>query len=273
MNRIRKVIIVFLLAGLGFVLYKGAQNYGILPHKMGVIIVNDTQSSANSIIDATANSNATETTGNDMTQEDLVEVIGQEESQMFFYEEISQEIMDRIEGKSYGENCDVPFEELRYVKVLYYGFDGETHNGELIVNKAIAQDIVDIFQELYEQQYPIERMVLVDEYDADDNTSMAADNTSAFNYRVIDGTNRISLHSYGLAIDINPLYNPYVRDMDGKTIVTPVNGAQYADRTLDCEYYIKKDDICYQAFISRGFTWGGEWKTQKDYQHFQKKLD
>ncbi|MDF2909105.1 MAG: hypothetical protein K0R34_4426, partial [Herbinix sp.] len=179
----------------------------------------------------------------------------------------------RIDGKSYGETCTIPYEELRYVKVLHWGFDMQVHEGELIVNRSIAEDIVAIFKELYELEYPIERMVLVDEYDADDNTSMAANNSSAFNYRVIDGTDRISLHSYGVAIDINPQYNPYVRTMEGKTVVTPANGLEYADRTIDCQYYIVKDDPCYKAFTDRGFTWGGEWKNQKDYQHFQKVIE
>jgi len=204
---------------------------------------------------------------------DTMATLGQNDLQLFYYEEITDAIKARIDGKSYGENCTIPYEELRYVKVLHWGFDGLTHEGELIVNKSIAEDIVEIFKELYELEYPIERMVLVDEYDADDNTSMAANNSSAFNYRVIDGTDRISLHSYGVAIDINPKYNPYVRTVDGKTVVTPLNGLEYADRTLDCQYYIVKDDPCYKAFTDRGFTWGGEWKNQKDYQHFQKVLE
>lgn len=205
---------------------------------------------------------------------DSVAAIVREKSDMFYYEEIPQEVKDRIKGKSYGDNCDVPYSELRYVKVLYWGFDGDTHDGELIVNKAIAEDIVDIFGELYVAKYPIERMVLIDDYNADDNASMAADNSSAFNYRVIDdGSGRLSNHSYGLAIDINPLYNPYVRKIDGETVVSPVEGEGYADRTLDCDYYIKEGDVCYQAFTKRGFTWGGDWKNSKDYQHFQKLLD
>jgi hypothetical protein len=158
------------------------------------------------------------------------------------------------------------------VRVLHWGFDGLSHSGELIVNKAIAEDAIEIFTELYEANYPIERMVLVDEYDADDNTSMAANNSSAFNYRVIEGTNRVSLHSYGMAIDINPYYNPYVHEVDGERVVTPVEGAKYEDRSLDCPYYIHSEDVCYQAFIKRGFTWGGDWKNTKDYQHFQKVL-
>jgi hypothetical protein len=202
---------------------------------------------------------------------EAVETVNQHKEN-FYYEKISDSVKTRIVGKSYGANCDVPFEDLRYVSVLYIGFDGETHKGELIVNRAIAADTVDIFKELYEKQYPIERMVLVDEYDADDNTSMAADNSSSFNYRNVDGTKHLSLHSYGLAIDINPRYNPYVRGTGDDRIITPLNGIEYADRSLECSYYIKKDDICYQAFIKRGFTWGGEWNNSKDYQHFQKSV-
>ncbi len=203
----------------------------------------------------------------------VAEAIQQESLSMFYHEGITQEIKDRIVGKSYGEDCDIPFEDLRYVKVLYYGFDDKTHEGELIVNKAIAEDIVEIFEELYDIKYPIEQMVLVDEYDADDNASMEANNTSAFNFRKVDGTNRLSQHSYGLAIDINPFYNPYVREIDGKTVILPTGAEEYADRSLDCKYYIRKDDAVYQAFVSRGFTWGGDWNTLKDYQHFQKKLE
>jgi len=205
--------------------------------------------------------------------EEDIEVVKGYNEQLFYAVEITNEIKERIKGKSYGRDCDIPYEELRYVRVMHIGFDGKSHEGELIVNQAIAEDIVEIFKELYELQYPIERMVLVDEYDADDNTSMAANNSSAFNYRKIDGTDRLSLHSLGLAIDINPLYNPYVREREGKTIITPVNGLEYADRNLDCKYYILSEDPCYKAFAKRGFTWGGDWKTVKDYQHFQKELE
>lgn len=191
----------------------------------------------------------------------------------FYYEEIKDDIKERITGKSYKKDCTVPYEELRYVRVLYYGFDKETHIGELIVNKAIASDIIDIFAELYDKQYPIEQMVLVDEYDADDNTSMAADNTSSFNYRAVPGSTHLSKHALGLAIDINPLYNPYIQYNKDETVILPVEGTKYADRTLDCPYYINEDDLCYQAFTKRGFTWGGFWKTEPDYQHFQKTLD
>jgi hypothetical protein len=192
---------------------------------------------------------------------------------LFYSEQLMQEIKDRINGKSYGENCTIPYEELRYIRVLYRGFDGGTYIGELIVNQVIAQDIMDIFRELYAIDYPIERMVLVDDYDADDDLSMAANNTSAFNFRFVAGTTRLSKHSLGCAIDINPLYNPYITKLDGKTAILPKLGAKYVDRTKDCPYYIREDDPCYEAFISRGFTWGGAWENSKDYQHFQKILE
>jgi hypothetical protein len=191
----------------------------------------------------------------------------------FYYEDIKDDIKKRIVGKSYKEDCTVPFQELRYVRVLYYGFDKKTHLGELIVNKGIASDIVDIFAELYDEKYPIEQMVLVDEYDADDNASMAADNTSSFNYRSVPGSTHLSKHALGLAIDINPLYNPYVQYNKDKTVILPVEGSKYTDRTLNCPYYINEDDLCYKAFTKRGFTWGGFWKTEPDFQHFQKSLD
>lgn len=192
---------------------------------------------------------------------------------LFFIKEIDQDIIDRIYGKSYKEYSDIPYSELRYIRVLHTDFEGQTRIGELIVNKKIAQDVVDIFRDLYDISYPIEKMLLIDEYDADDIKSMEDNNTSAFNFRYIEGTKKRSVHSDGLAIDINPLYNPYVRTKDGKSGVLPENAAEYADRTKDNIYYIKKDDPCYKAFTSRGFTWGGEWKSKKDYQHFEKRPD
>lgn len=200
--------------------------------------------------------------------------LGEEKlNDLFYSQELNQDIIDRITGKSYKEDCDVPYSDLRYIRVLHIGFDGKTRIGELIVNKAIAQDVIDIFRELYSISYPIEKMILIDEYDADDIKSMADNNTSAFNFRFIEGTKKRSVHSDGLAIDINPLYNPYVRTRDGKLEILPENAGEYADRTKDNIYYIKKDDPCYRAFTDRGFTWGGEWKNSKDYQHFEKKID
>jgi len=175
----------------------------------------------------------------------------------------------RIYQKSYKENCTIALEDLRYVTVCYYGFDKVPHKGELIVNKSIAEKVSVIFQELYDVKYPIEKICLVDNYNGDDNASMADNNSSCFNYRTIDGTTKLSNHSKGLAIDINPLYNPYIRSVNGKTCILPESGTEYADRNLNCIYMIKKGDTCYNAFIRHGFSWGGEWTSSKDYQHFE----
>lgn len=191
----------------------------------------------------------------------------------FYQEDISQAVYLRMENKSYSEMSTTPIDNLQYVRVLHFGFDGEIYIGELVVNRLIAKDIVEIFKELFDAGYKIERMVLIDDYDADDVLSMEANNTSSFNYRVVDGTTKLSNHAYGLAIDINPLYNPYVRTIDGVEVIQPENSVEYADRTLENSYYIQKGDVCYEAFTKRGFTWGGDWETSKDYQHFQKVFD
>ena len=98
---------------------------------------------------------------------------------------------------------------------------------------------------------------------------MQDNNTSAFNFRKIAGTNEWSKHALGMAIDINPLYNPYVYKQGNRISTQPKEAYIYADREADCAYYIKAGDVCYEAFVSRGFTWGGDWKNPKDYQHFQ----
>jgi len=188
----------------------------------------------------------------------------------FYYEEISDAVFARMENNSYKADCSVPLSDLRYVRILYYGFDDSVHIGELVVNKKIAQDIIEIFRGLYDAKYQIGKMVLVDDYGADDNASMADNNTSAFNYRVVVGTTKLSYHALGLAIDVNPLYNPWIYVLDGKDVIDPPSGAQYADRTLRNPHYLDHDDLCYQLFIEHGFTWGGDWSSSKDYQHFSK---
>jgi len=191
--------------------------------------------------------------------------------QSFCQQEITDSIFARIKGKSYKENCTVPRSELRYLRVMHYNKEGEVLEGELICHQTIANDLLEIFQELYQARYPIERMVLIDEYDADDEASMQDNNTSAFNYRRVSGTRTLSKHARGLAIDINPRYNPYVRNRGGKRLVSPDNGVKYADRSKDFPYKIVKGDLCYRLFKKYGFSWGGDWKNSKDYQHFEKR--
>lgn len=166
---------------------------------------------------------------------------------------------------------EITLDELRYMHILHYDFDGNPAEGELVCNEYIAQDLIEIFYELYRNEYRLERVLLIDEYDGDDVASMEDNNTSCFNYREIAGSSRLSKHALGLAIDINPLYNPYVTyDRDGNANVSPASGQDYADRTLSFPYKIDENDLCYKLFIRHGFTWGGAWNHSKDYQHFQK---
>lgn len=189
---------------------------------------------------------------------------------LFYSTEIDDALFDKINGVSYTENEYVTLSDLRYLKMLCYGNDGNTYVGEMIVNEKIADTVLEIFQTLYENKYPIERMVLIDDYMAEDEASMSANNTSAFNFRMIAGSSKLSRHSYGMAVDINPMYNPCVKTAaDGDLICQPANGMDYIDRSKDFSYKIDENDLAYQLFTEAGFTWGGSWKSLKDYQHFE----
>ena len=190
----------------------------------------------------------------------------------FFYQPITDDVKERIYGLSYKTDCTIPYEDLRYVSVLYYDFENQIQTGEIICNKAIAKDLVEIFYELYCNQYQIDKIRLVDEYNADDDLSCADNNTSCFNFRTVDGSTTLSKHAQGLAIDINPFQNPYVTYPNGKERISPAGSEPYADRNSGLSHMITEDDLCYKLFIEHGFTWGGHWKTLKDYQHFQKAL-
>ena len=184
--------------------------------------------------------------------------------------------ISRITGKSFpaGKQSLVSFNDLRLLKIPYYDFDGKTQTGEMIVNKAIAEDVADIFNKLFEVKYPIGKIRLIDEYDADDEKSMTDNNSSSFCYRSVTVGNDISKHALGMAIDINPLYNPYVKQMEGREpIVAPKAGTAYTDRSKACPYFIRHGDYIVKLFKSKGFSWGGDWSAEKkDYQHFEKEL-
>jgi hypothetical protein len=155
--------------------------------------------------------------------------------------------------------------------VQHIDFQGKTQQGMIICNKSIASDLRQIFAELYRQRYPIEHIRPISEYGNDDERSMQANNTSCYCYRPIAGSKKLSKHALGLAIDINPLYNPCVRrHKDGTLIIQPSTARPYTDRTLSFNYKITKSDLCYRLFIQHGFRWGGNWRTLKDYQHFEK---
>lgn len=185
--------------------------------------------------------------------------------------EISDATFMRMQGRSYPKDCKVARSELRYLILPHYDGHGHVLIGEMVCNRAIADDLIAVFRQLYRQKYPIERMVLIDEYDGDDEASMADNNTSCFNYRVIAGSKKMSRHAYGMAIDISPLYNPYVRTTGGRTIVLPAVGTPYVDRSrTDIPFKITRDDPACKLLRARGFKWGGSWGNRKDYQHFQK---
>ena len=187
----------------------------------------------------------------------------------FYISEIDKKIFARIDGKSYKKNCPLPLDELRYLHVLHKDLSGKTLEGELICNVKIAEPLKEIFQKLFAANYPIEKIRLIDEYDADDELSMRDNNSSCFNFRYVSFTNRISLHGYGLAVDINPLYNPYIKTVDGKKIIAPDNSADFEDREKNFPYKITEDDLCCKLFAAHGFIWGGNcWEDEKDYQHF-----
>lgn len=184
--------------------------------------------------------------------------------------EIDDATFARMQGKSYKAEYTIPRGELRYIKALHITDKGEITLGEMVVNRAIASDIVAILSALFEAEYPIERMVLVDEYNADDEASMRANNSSAFNYRPTPGGTRLSAHSRGMAVDINPLYNPYVKVYPDRVYVAPATATEYVNRYGAFPYKIDRDDLCCRLFLQHGFEWGGDYRTIKDYQHFEK---
>lgn len=188
----------------------------------------------------------------------------------FSCDTIPEAVRVRMRGKSYPEaeeECPVSWSDLRYLKLLYYDYNGRVRRGEMVCNKAISGDLMYIFKELYKAKYPIAGIRLIDDYDADDTRSMEANNTSCFNYRPKTSGSSLSAHATGMAVDVNPLQNPYVKG----EVVEPESAREYADRTVDFPHKITADDLCCKLFRSRGFQWGGAWNSVKDYQHFEKK--
>lgn len=158
----------------------------------------------------------------------------------------------------------MPLADLRLVTVSHWNDAGQVSTGELVVHADQADAVARVFGDLFALRFPISRMQLVDEFGGDDGASMRANNTSAFNCRPVAGTSTWSQHSYGRAVDVNPLVNPWVR---GDT-VDPAEGRSYADRRNQVPGGIYAGDAVVQAFAAIGWTWGGTWSSAKDYQHF-----
>ncbi|KWW27001.1 MAG: acid phosphatase [bacterium P201] len=185
----------------------------------------------------------------------------------FAAEPIPDGVWARMQGKTYKENPYIGRDDLRHVRALHWDYDNQMHVGEMIVNKQIAECVARILRQLFD----IQRMLLPDVYDADDETQMRDNNSSCFCYRTIAGSTNLSKHARGLAIDINTLYNPYykVRD-DGTLFIQPATAEAYCNRDWDFPYKIDHDDLCFRLFTEAGFDWGGDWTTRKDYQqHFE----
>lgn len=184
----------------------------------------------------------------------------------FAQHEISEAVLSRINGVSYRENGLVPVSDLTYLTLGYWGFDSQLHCGELIVHRTLAREVLYMFQTLAQSRFPIAQMRLIDDFYADDEASMAANNTSALCVRPIGGTDRWSQHSYGAAIDINPVQNPF---MTGGRVYPP-GSETYCDRENVRPGMIMPGLVCHQVFVSCGWTWGGDWTEPKDYHHFEK---
>ena len=196
-------------------------------------------------------------------EETLVEVI---EMQGFKIMTLEERYGDELEQWVRLEPSIITYDELRYLRVLHFGYDGYIYQGEIIVNEQVAQEVLDIFKELYAIQFPIQKMLVMSCYEGDDELSMQDNNTSGFNFRAVTNSNHYSKHAYGLAIDINPLVNPYIKG----DVILPVNGEAYMDRNQHVLGMIHEDDCIVSIFKNYGWTWGGDWSSLKDYQHFQK---
>ena len=193
------------------------------------------------------------------------------EAQEFSAQPIPDSVFLRMQGRSWPEGCAVRLADLRYLRLSYFDAEKNEHVGEMVCNKVIANDLLEIFRELYRQKYPIQRIRLIDDYEAEDEWSMRDNNTSCFCYRKVSGTTKLSKHATGMAVDVNTLYNPYVRTgKNGRRIVEPATAVKYVDRSKSFPYKIVKGDLLYRLFIRHGFKWGGSWRTVKDWQHFEK---
>ena len=177
-----------------------------------------------------------------------------------------------FKGNSYKKGCPVPLKDLRYLRIKHLNFKGKTVMGEMIVHKNVASEVVQIFDELYDIGYPVDKMKLVSAYKGNDWQSIESGNTSAFNCRNATGSKKWSKHSYGKAIDINPIENPYIA-RNGR--ISHKASLKYRKRvhknnTYSDKALLLKSDKATKIFKKYGWKWGGDWSRVKDYQHFSK---
>ena len=179
--------------------------------------------------------------------------------------EIPASLRETMTGVSWRPGCPVPLSDLRLVRASHWGFDGRVHAGRIVVHRDVAGDVLGVLRRLYAARFPIRRMIPVDAYGASDFRSIEADNTSAFNCRPVEGTNRWSEHAYGRAIDLNPIENPYVY-ADGTT--SHRASRPYLRRSPYRAGMAVEGGAVVRAFDAVGWGWGGRWPGVKDYQHF-----
>lgn len=186
---------------------------------------------------------------------------------VFRIQDIPPFVAARMKQTTWHAGCPVPVSDLRLLVLSYWNYDGKPNTGMLIANKAVAKDLRSIFRKLFHHGFMIERMELIENYNGSDDRSMEANNTSAFNCRDITlHPGKFSNHSWGRAVDINTLTNPYIKG----NVVLPRGGRAYLDRTQAYKGGILADSYAVKLFTKRGWTWGGSWTDRKDYQHFEK---
>jgi D-alanyl-D-alanine carboxypeptidase-like protein len=180
---------------------------------------------------------------------------------------IPTDVQGEMQKYTWHPGCPVSLEDLAYLKLSYWGFDHQTHTGTLIVNKRLAEEAVNIFHELYNDHFPIERMEPMEAFKGNDEAATNANNTYGFNCSpTTDNTENYSLHSYGYAINVNTLINPYVKGNE----VLPPKGHAYLNRSKPVPGMIIQGDKTYQVFTKYGWTWGGAWPDLQFYSHFEK---
>lgn len=167
---------------------------------------------------------------------------------------------------SWRAGCPVDPGDLRTLELDHVDFDGQHRRGVIVVHRDVADDVAEMFGELYRSRYPIATMRSIEEFAADDNDSMAANNTSGFNCRRITGGSSWSRHAYGRAVDLNPIQNPYV---SGDTVLPPA-GESFRDRDRYHQAMIRPGDVVTRSFAARGWRWGGDFRSLADYQHFDR---
>ena len=183
------------------------------------------------------------------------------------YTSLSSDIIQSMQQtKVWTPECPVALKDLKLLQLKHYDFNNVIKDGHMVVNAKIADLVSSIFQELLDLKFPIEKIKPIDLYQGIDELSMMDNNSSCFNFRKIAGTDRLSSHSYGLAIDINPVQNPYIRIKEGATIIEPTAGLEFLNRHNLRSGMVES---IVPIFTKHGFIWGGKWDNPIDYHHFE----